>query len=156
MKSIFITVGTTPFDELIKFCDENIDISKFEVLAQVSSSAIYKPKNIESIDFTNNVQELYNNTDIIISHAGAGSVYNLLELNKKIIFVPNFTMKDNHQKDICRFIKDNNYATVIDIRDNINLNELLLSITDKTFNKYSTIGSKELIADIFNMISNEG
>jgi len=64
-------------------------------------------------------------------------------------------MKDNHQEDICKFLKDNNYAAVIDIRDNIDLNELLLSVTNKNFNKYSTIGSKELIANIFNMISNE-
>ncbi len=152
MKSIFITVGTTPFDELIQFCDEHIDTSKFKVFAQISSASIYKPKYIEFIDFTNNIQDLYRDADIIISHAGAGSVYNLLELNKKVIFVPNFTMKDNHQEDICRFIKDNNYATVINVRDNIDLNKLLLSITTKTFNKYSTIGSKELIADIFDMI----
>ena len=151
MINVFITVGTTPFDELIKFCDNNIDTTKFKVLAQTSNHSRYIANNITTIEFTDNIDKLYKSADIIISHAGAGSVYKILERNKKAIFVPNFTMKDNHQDDICRFVKDNHYALTLDIRETMDLNTILFSITKKTFTRYLTANST-LIAEIYRAI----
>lgn len=140
MKKIFITVGTTPFDELIKFCDQTIDTKKFNIFAQISPYAKYKPLNFEYIEYTQNIDEYYNNYDLIISHAGAGSVYKLLELNKKTIFVPNYTMKDDHQIDICNFIEKKNYALVMKINQkDIDINKTI----NESFNSQNTTYEKE-------------
>lgn len=152
MINVFITVGTTPFDELIRFCDENIDSNKFEVLAQVSNFSKYEVQNIKSIEFSANIKELYSEYDIIISHAGAGSVYNLLEMNKKCIFIGNFTMKDNHQDDICKFVQENNYAEVLDIRSYQNINKLIDKVINKNFTLYSSRKSG-LVEEIYNLIT---
>ena len=151
MIKVFITIGTTPFDELIKLCDKNIDLNSFQVLAQISDKAKYRPKNIEFIEFTNKIMTLYNKADIIISHAGAGSIYNLLELQKKSIFVPNFIMKDGHQNDICKFIENNNYAKVMNLK-NININTILKDTYKKQFNKYKKQDSDDLINEIITLI----
>lgn len=154
MINIFITVGTTPFDELIKFCDENIDLLKYKVFAQISNESEYKVENVDFVKFTNEIEKYYKKADIVISHAGAGSVYKLLEMNKRTIFVPNFTMKDNHQDDICRFVQDNNYAEVLDVRYNQNINELLDKIInkDKDFNLYSNSNSN-LVEEIYSILT---
>lgn len=149
---VLITVGTTPFDDLIRYCDLNIDIKQYEVLAQVSNLSKYKTKNIKTIEFSDNIFDLYEQHDIIMSHAGAGSVYNLLELNKKVIFVPNYTMKDNHQEDIIKFVTKNNYALSLNIKNKLDINNLLSLTSRKKFNKYISDKSYILVKDIFDLI----
>ena len=153
MIKVFVTVGTTPFDNLIKFCDDNIDFSKFEVIAQVSKHSKYNPQNIKTIDFVKNIDTFYDAADIVISHAGAGSVFKLLEKNKKSIFVNNYTMKDNHQEDICRFVQDNNYALVLDF--NLDLNYVLYSLIKKEFLPYLSSKESSIIENIFNLMNIE-
>ena len=132
--NIFITVGTTPFDTLIKYCDEFISPSEYTIKGQVSHLCLYQVKNFEVFEYTDEIQKYYDWADIIISHAGAGSFYKLMEQGKKVIFVPNKELKDGHQNDICKFAEDNNYAFVL---HNYNdLNELLGNISSYNFTKY--------------------
>lgn len=131
---IFITVGTTPFDTLIKYCDECISSSEYTIKAQVSDLCLYQVKKFEVFEYTDKIQKYYDWADVVISHAGAGSFYKLMEQGKKVIFVPNTELKDNHQHDICKFAEDNNYAFVL---HNYNdLNELLGKIGSYYFTKY--------------------
>ena len=105
---VLVTVGTTPFDTLIEYLDNNLD-SQMDVLFQIAQ-AKYQPKNFEFIEFTSNINELYDQSDIIISHAGAGSIYNLLERRKFLVLVPNLDRIDKHQSDIADFMHKNRYA----------------------------------------------
>lgn len=107
---IFVTVGTTPFDDLIKYLD-NLDTEN-EIIFQISDDYKYKPVNHKYFTFTDDIEEYYNMSDIVITHSGAGSVYRLLELKKKIIIVPNMTRVDGHQMDLANFMKDNKFALV--------------------------------------------
>lgn len=131
---IFITLGTTPFDGLIQYCDENIDHSKYTIKAQISNQALYHAKHFESFEYTNDIQGYYDWADVVISHAGAGSFYKLMEHKKKVIFVPNVTLKDNHQDDLCRYAEMNNFAFVLN--DYANLNVLLEKMISYEFNIY--------------------
>lgn len=107
---IFVTVGTTAFDDLIKYMD---DLSiEAEIIFQISDEHKYVPANHQYFTFTDNIENYYNVSDVIITHAGAGSVYRLLELKKKIIIVPNMARVDNHQMDLANFMKDNRFALV--------------------------------------------
>lgn len=154
MKKILITVGTTPFNELIEFCDKNIDTSLFEIKAQISPYASYIPENFEHFDYIDNFESVYLESDLIISHAGAGSVYKLLELKKNVIFVPNHTMKDGHQDDICRFIEDNLYANIFRLNTSkTEINELILNTIDETFNIYLNDFNNSLVQTIYKLIN---
>ena len=101
---IFVTVGTTKFDGLIEYIDNNFDSKKYEVFFQIADGK-YIPKNFPYVRFVSNIKNFFLKCDIVITHAGAGSIYELLELNKKIIIVPNLERKDKHQLDIALFME---------------------------------------------------
>jgi beta-1,4-N-acetylglucosaminyltransferase len=125
---IFVTVGTTPFDSLIEYLD-NME-SKEEIILQISKDAKYIPKNKKYFQFISNINEYYEKASLIITHAGAGSIYNLLEKEKIIIIVPNTERVDNHQLDITEYMKNENYALTC-----FNLNSLEKMI--KNINNYN-------------------
>ena len=109
-QNIFVTVGTTPFDELIKYVDKEILDKK--IICQISNFAKYKPKNHKYFNFIENIEDYYNWADLIICHAGAGTVYKLLEMRKKIIIIPNTYRVDKHQIDLSEFVRKKKYALV--------------------------------------------
>ena len=48
-----------------------------------------------------------------ITHAGAGTIYKLLEQRKKVIIVPNLVRIDKHQRDIAQYMCDHHYSLVL-------------------------------------------
>ncbi len=114
---ILVTIGTTAFDSLIKEIDQTFPKST-DILLQIADG-VYKPVNFPFITFSNNIDEYYHKSELIICHAGAGTVYKLLEMGKKIIVVPNMTRSDPHQRELADFVKSNNYGLVPD-----NLNDI--------------------------------
>lgn len=129
---ILVTVGTTPFDSLIEYLD-NMESSE-EIILQISKDANYKPKNKKYFEFINNINDYYEEASLIITHAGAGSIYNLLEKNKKIIIVPNTERVDNHQLDITEYMNNKNYALTC---YNFNsLEEMIKNINNYNLKRY--------------------
>ena len=111
---VFVTVGTTVFDSMIKAADKCAGVLKdYQFTFQIANSKNYKPDNGLSFDFLDNIEDYYANSDVIITHAGAGTFYKLLEMHKKIIVVPNLERRDKHQADIARFAEENKYALVV-------------------------------------------
>jgi len=108
---ILITVGTTPFDNLIRFCDENLD-SALAVTMQISNEACYIPKRFEYFKFTNDITSYYQSADLVITHAGAGTVFTLLEMCKHIIVCPNLDRDDSHQKDLAGVVSRKKWGLV--------------------------------------------
>jgi len=96
---IFVTVGTTKFDELIKEMDKIAPALKEKVVIQIGRSA-YKPKNCEYFDFKTDLSRYFKDADIIISHGGAGTTFEVLGLNKKLISIENTNVLDSHQWDL--------------------------------------------------------
>jgi beta-1,4-N-acetylglucosaminyltransferase len=114
---IFVTVGTTSFDSLIRFIDEKFHKNEYEVILQISEGK-YIPKNFEYFQFSENIDFYYKNCDVVITHAGAGSIYRLLEIKKKMIIIPNIERVDKHQIEIAEYMKENEYALMCsDIND---------------------------------------
>ncbi|MCV2883272.1 hypothetical protein OE749_01005 [Aestuariibacter sp. AA17] len=108
---IFVTVGTTCFDELIGYMDVLAKHYEHQIILQTGPST-YIPSNASYFDFTNDIEAMYDKADIIVSHAGAGSTYKLLELEKPLILVPNLERVDKHQSDIATFMENNRHALV--------------------------------------------
>ncbi|MGD8117108.1 PssE/Cps14G family polysaccharide biosynthesis glycosyltransferase [Vibrio sp. TRT 29B02] len=125
---ILITVGTTAFDKLIEAIDRSFDCDNtVSIIAQVSSHSSYTPKNFQSFAFSDEFQSYVDVADIVVTHAGAGSVYSMLESGKKLVVVPNLTRADDHQLELARYVEHNHFAVscfdLNDIRGCISLAE---------------------------------
>jgi len=147
--NIFITVGTTPFDQLIEMCDKRLSSNDYIIKAQISNSAKYIPNSFDSFAYDKNISEHYKWADIIISHAGAGTFYQLMEMGKKVILIPNGQLKDDHQNDICTYAKNNNFAYVLNNMED--LEDLLEKISIHKFNTYQKDENK-ISNYIYNLI----
>lgn len=110
---VFATVGHTRFDALFEEIDRISDNGSWLFTHQISDG-LYIPKSGESFSFTKNIKEFYIDADVIITHAGAGTVFELLELNKKIIVVNNTNRVDSHQGDLTKYVRKHNYALTCD------------------------------------------
>lgn len=111
---IFITVGTEKFqfDRLMKIVDEAVSTRKIrqEIFAQ-TGKCNYKPKSFaykEFIDF-NEMALNIKKAEIVVSHAGVGSVILSLSLGKiPIIFPRRYDLGehlDNHQMEFAKKIE---------------------------------------------------
>lgn len=111
-KKIFVTVGTTSFDSLVKAMD-NIAYKneEYDFVFQKASGS-YLPVNGHYFEFTDSINHFYEQSSVIVTHAGAGTIYKLLELRKKIIIFPNLDRIDKHQSDIANFMDKNGHVLV--------------------------------------------
>ncbi|HHG3484919.1 TPA: PssE/Cps14G family polysaccharide biosynthesis glycosyltransferase [Vibrio parahaemolyticus] len=105
-----ITVGTTSFDSLVQYLDELGLPERIEMIFQIANGK-YVPRNYPYFRFSKELWSTYNSYNII-THCGAGTVYYLLETERKFITVPNTERVDKHQLDLATYIEKNNYALV--------------------------------------------
>ncbi|AWL11248.1 N-acetylglucosaminyldiphosphodolichol N-acetylglucosaminyltransferase [Saliniradius amylolyticus] len=109
---VLVTVGTTTFNGLFRHID-NIagQLPELEFVCQIANGD-YEPRHCKWFRFSQNIENEYKQSDVVITHAGAGSVYQLLEMEKVLIVVPNLERKDQHQLDLARYVGGENYALV--------------------------------------------
>lgn len=115
---IFVTVGEQlPFDRLIRTIDEWSGASKKEVFAQIGRSD-YTPKYISYKAFL--APEEFKNkfiaAEIIVSHAGMGTIITASELGKPILVMPRQAAlgehRNDHQFSTAKRFSSLNYVTV--------------------------------------------
>jgi beta-1,4-N-acetylglucosaminyltransferase len=116
--NLFITVGYTRFDALFKEVDRISTTTNWLISHQIADGD-YLPVNGQYFRYSESIEQHYLDADIIITHAGAGTVFKLLELNKKIIVVENTERIDHHQQELVQYVISNGYALACR-----NLNEL--------------------------------
>lgn len=121
---LFVTVGTTAFDELVKFVDQEPFFDDFDVTIQYGPGQ-YIPKNRNNFAFIKNIEEEYLAADFVICHGGAGTIYRLLELSVPLCAVANLERIDDHQLDICHNLSNHNFIfsvkKIYDIPDRIRI-----------------------------------
>ncbi|OKY24643.1 PssE/Cps14G family polysaccharide biosynthesis glycosyltransferase [Thalassotalea sp. PP2-459] len=133
--NIFVTLGTTPFPELLAEVNKLQNQTADNFVIQSVSGDLTRFN--ESFSYTNDIQYWYQWADIIITHAGAGSTYNLLELNKKLVLVPNTFRKDKHQLELAKYIESKNYAVVC--YQLIKLQQCITKVKDYSIKKYQKV-----------------
>lgn len=117
---ILVCVGASefPFDRILKMLDELCDekvINGTEILAQTGVSN-YKPRNYKSFSLIGReeFQKYMKDADIVITHAGTGSVLPPLKEGKKIIVVPRKAEMgehiDNHQDELAEIFTNSGYT----------------------------------------------
>lgn len=123
MKNVLVTVGTTPFDSLFRAIETCELPADWNVECQIASGD-YTPTNFNWFRFHENFDEKLVKADFVISHAGAGTVFQLLELGKKCIVVANLERKDKHQQELSQYVQKHHYGLGLDdlnlLQDRIN------------------------------------
>ncbi len=113
MKRILVTVGSSKFDELIEVVDELApELRDFEILAQIGAGK-YIPRNMKYIRYSFQIEDLYKWADIVISHDGAGTLFENLELGNKIIAVRNW--KSKGADDLGKKLSEEGYVIFINV-----------------------------------------
>ncbi len=105
MKKFLVTVGSTnfKFDRLFKIIDELIDegvLKGEEVVAQTGIKN-YQIRNYENFEFATNdeMDKLQLDAQVIICHAGTGTVTGSLLKEKKVIVFPRLKQFNEHESD---------------------------------------------------------
>lgn len=114
MKTVFLTVGTTSFDELIESITRSeaaqaLKARGYERLVlQVGRGSVLPAANscphieLEAFRFKDSIAEDIRQADLVISHAGAGSCLEALGAGKPLLVVVNDKLMDNHQLELAR------------------------------------------------------
>lgn len=107
---IFVTAGTTYFDELIREMDRLACSGVIEdhILSQIGSGA-FIPQHMEWVRYVDNMREVMNSADVVVC-AGGATVFELLVLGKRFIAVPNRHVKDDHQAIVLRQLESEGWC----------------------------------------------
>ena len=148
MGHLVVSIGSTQFNELV--CQvssesfiENAKKNNFTRMS-IQYGHGFKPKqsshiSITSFTFTDCLQNLVDSADLIISHAGAGTILDVLRgdtfsaresyLNKVLVVVPNTELMDNHQVELVETLRMNQLCYVSRVED---LNSIFEMIKEGT------------------------
>ncbi|KAF0975397.1 hypothetical protein FDP41_005391 [Naegleria fowleri] len=144
MPRVFVTVGTTQFNDLIKIMSKP---SVFRALhdhgyshlimqigtgeePEINDESIPLGMKVEFFRKKDSIQNDVQQADLIISHAGSGSLFESLRMGKKIIAVPNESLMDNHQTELANALGQD--GNVISARIH-NLEQLIVEQGDELF-----------------------
>ncbi|XP_028272109.1 UDP-N-acetylglucosamine transferase subunit ALG13 homolog [Parambassis ranga] len=114
MKTVFVTVGTTSFDELIETITSYeaaraLKARGYERLVLQVGRGLLLPAadscpqvGLEVFRFKDSIADEIKQADLIISHAGAGSCLEALGAGKPLLVVVNDKLMNNHQLELAR------------------------------------------------------
>jgi len=119
---IFVTVGAQmPFDRLIRAVDDWADSrQRRDVFAQIGPGA-WKPRHIDWVEFLAPAEfrNRCEQADVLIAHAGMGSIITALELAKPILVMPRRgdlreTRNDHQVATATRFAEQGKLSVALD------------------------------------------
>lgn len=124
--TLFITVGTTEFDQLMNAIDSSdffgcISTCGFNRIVIQMGRGVHTPNELKaycernSIEceiyrFKNTLDEDMRNADLIISHCGAGSILEVITMGKPLVVVVNTSLQDNHQTELSDALTEGKYC----------------------------------------------
>ena len=99
---IFVVTGTqAPFDRLLSIIDKwAVSQNAYSIIAQTANSEI-NFNNMTCFSFMEPdiFNEYFNNADVIIGHAGIGTIIMALENKKKLVVFPRLVKYNEHRND---------------------------------------------------------
>ena len=129
---LFITVGTTKFDSLIDLVTSKEFQSACTMLfdkitIQYGNSTLenkISSENVELYKFKPSISSDVQQSDLIITAGGSGTILECLQQCKRVIAVPNTTLQDNHQIELCNKLSEMHHIQIS------KLDELLEKVQD--------------------------
>lgn len=169
--TVFVTVGTTKFDALIQavdtieFADALVKqgytalvIQKGAGRHQVQTPAPLGKQHhqhsnklqVQVFNFAPSLAEYMQQADLIISHAGSGSIFEALRLGKPLVAVPNAILMDNHQAELAEHLAHLKY--IIAARPDTLVHTLQHLSTD-SLKPYESGDAKGIISHIDTLVA---
>ncbi|XP_008325117.1 UDP-N-acetylglucosamine transferase subunit ALG13 homolog [Cynoglossus semilaevis] len=114
MKTVFVTVGTTSFDELIETVTTSETVQAIKargyerLVLQVGRGSVLPAADscphitLEAFRFKDSIAEDVKQADLVISHAGAGSCLEAMGAGKSLLVVVNDKLMNNHQLELAQ------------------------------------------------------
>jgi beta-1,4-N-acetylglucosaminyltransferase len=130
---IFVTVGTTKFDELVEAVDVSAPFLGEDVVIQIGN-ADYLPKNCRYFRFDRDLARHLAAARLVITHGGAGTMFACLHAGKKVIGVANSRVVDDHQRELLRALSEGDH--VVWCRDLSSLRDAVEVASTKRFAVY--------------------
>jgi beta-1,4-N-acetylglucosaminyltransferase len=118
---LFVTVGTTKFDDLIQFVSSDLFLDSIwnagyeYVTIQHGTSTFVgsHPKlHIHSFDYAPSLAPYFCEADTILTSGGSGTILEVLELEKVLIVCVNTTLQDNHQIELSQKLAAEGYLVL--------------------------------------------
>eukprot|EP00736_Rhodelphis_marinus_P008058 Rmarinus@m.21107 len=117
---VFVTVGTTQFDDLIRTIDtlEFAELMRkrgYDAIRIQIGRGVYEPTRVlmnpsamtatgamecDFYRFKPSLDKDIRQADLVISHAGAGSIMEVLRFGKPLVVVVNDALMGNHQREL--------------------------------------------------------
>jgi putative glycosyltransferase len=151
---IFVSLGTQdkPFNRIIDYVislKENLkELQGEKIIIQLGQTKLLKSEN-ERIEKLENIiiydmlkpekmKDIIKDSDIIITHAGVGTIMECLEMYKEIIVVPrkveNLEHVNNHQEEIAFEMEQKGFLTKVDTYEELE-NKIIMLLKDKDTNE---------------------
>lgn len=106
---IFVTIGTQlPFDRMIEAVDEIAPLLKGKEIITQALGLKYQPKHLKTLDYISpaDFKSYVDNAELIISHAGTGTILSVAQMEKPMIVFPRSgklkETRNDHQMATCR------------------------------------------------------
>lgn len=151
---IFVSLGTQdkPFNRIIDYVislKENLkELQGEKIIIQLGQTKLLKSdneriKNLENIIIYDmlkpeKMKDIIKDSDIIITHAGVGTIMECLEMDKEIIVVPrkveNLEHVNNHQEEIAFEMEKKGFLTKVDTYEELE-NKISMLLKDKYTNE---------------------
>lgn len=146
---ILVLLGTQdkPFTRLLEELDKLIEkkVIKDKVIVQAGLTK-YQSKNMEIFDLkpVDELMELQNDADIIITHGGVGSILSAVKMNKKVIAIPRLKEYGEHTNNHQIQIVDEFYKTgyILKADNPGDLEVILKNINSFKIKKYKSNNKK--------------
>ena len=163
---IFVSLGTQdkPFNRIIDYVislKENLkEIKSEKIIIQLGQTKLLK-SDIERIESLENIiiydmlkpekmKDIIKDSDIIITHAGVGTIMECLEMGKEIIVVPrkaeNLEHVNNHQEEIAFEMEKKGFLTKVDTYEELE-NKIMMLVKDKDTNDDKSMNKKKYISN---------
>ncbi|KAF8630228.1 hypothetical protein AX15_003051 [Amanita polypyramis BW_CC] len=136
--SVLVTVGSTAFDALIQTVTSDVFLDVLRnkgfsrLIVQRGSSTVsgegigsngnFHSSRLHGIDielwkYKPSLRAEMEKADIIISHAGSGTILEALRLRKALIVVPNSTLLDDHQQELAQALEAEGHLKSTSVSD---------------------------------------
>ena len=134
---IFVTVGSTDFDTLVRQMDAIATQLGEEITMQIGSGQ-YEPLNATTFfRYAPTLDPYMEEADLVVSHGGLGTVMEALRMGKRLVAVSNPDRYDSHQDDLLSHLSDAGH--LIWCRDLATLEQDLRRVRSAHFEPYAEV-----------------
>jgi beta-1,4-N-acetylglucosaminyltransferase len=102
---IFVTVGTTDFDDLVRKMDELAPSLAEPAIAQIGRGE-YVPVHMASFRFAPSLDPYYHQARVVVAHGGLGTAIEVMQRGLALIGVSNPDRYDHHQDDLLQALSE--------------------------------------------------